>query len=120
MKDSLQAAGRILAALDELLAREAVAARAASGSRLRVIQNRITPLLESLSEMAGELRSPRIRESMLCLAEKRRQNVLLMQDALLRIRREMDSRAEAVERLRRVSPAYGARMPVASRLNACT
>ncbi len=120
MKGSSHAAERIVAALDDLLAREAVAARAASGSRLRVIQSRITPLLESLSEMAEHLRSPRIRESMVGLAEKRRRNVLLMQDALLRIRREIDSRSEALERVRRVSPAYGGRTPVASRLNACT
>jgi hypothetical protein len=120
MRDSSQAAARIVTALDNLLAREALAARSASGTRLRVIQRRITPLLESLSEMAGQLRSPQIRESMMGLAEKRRKNVLLMQDALLRIRREIDSRSEALERVRRVSPAYGGRTPVASRLNACT
>jgi len=120
MKRCAETAERIVASLGELLAREAVAARAGSGSRVLAIQVRIAPLLEALSGMAGQLRSAWIHAALLGLAERRRQNVLLMQEALLKTRREIDSRSEALERLRRVRPAYGARTPVASRLNACT
>jgi hypothetical protein len=119
MNDSPQAADRIVAALQDLLSREAVAARAGSGLRVRKVQERITPLLESLARMAAPSLSPSIDESIAGLADTRRQNVLLMQNALRRIGREIDSRAKALERVRRVSPAYAARTPVASRLNAC-
>jgi hypothetical protein len=120
MSASSQAADRILGALGDLLSREAVAARAGSGLRVRAIQERMKPLVEALPELAVQSRSPQVTESISRLRELRRQNVLLMQEALRRICREIHSRTDALDRARRISPAYGARIAVASNLNVCT
>jgi hypothetical protein len=120
MNASAKVIERIEDALADLLEREALAARAGSGTRVLAIQERIRPLVEAVSSLAAQSRSPRARESVGRLAEARRQNRLLMQAALGRIRLEIDLKKAALERVRRLSPAYRRGSPVALRLNACT
>jgi|SRR5271165_4444250 len=115
-----EAADRLVAALGDLLSREAVEARAGAGSRVRSIQERISPVVESLSKLAKESPNPRLAGALERLVEKRRQNRLVMQAALNSLRRDIEDRTKALERLRYVGPAYRPRNLVASRLNAST
>jgi hypothetical protein len=120
MSDSPQSAERIVSALRDLLSREAVAARAGSGLRVRAIQARTKPLVEALNGMSALAVSSRLKQAVADLAETRRRNLFLMKEAVGRIRREMNSRSVALARIRRIGPVYRSRTAVASRLNACT
>jgi|GEM_PF-2479433 hypothetical protein len=120
MNAAPQAADRIMEALCDLLSREAVAARAASGLRVRSVQARIKPLMEALSRMAAFSASPGFNQAMARLSERRSDNLRLMREALARIRSERDARSAALARIQRVGPVYSGRIPVASRLDACT
>jgi hypothetical protein len=106
--------------LGDLLSREAVEAMAGAGLRVRALQARIEPLVTALSELAAESSHRHLAGAIQGLVEKRRRNQLLMQEALVRIRGEIDSRTRALERLRRVRPVYGKQNAVATRLNVAT
>ncbi|HEY1763994.1 MAG TPA: hypothetical protein VGF85_03660 [Opitutaceae bacterium] len=111
---------RLAAALGDLLSREAVEALAGAGLRVRALQSRIAPLVAALSTLAAD--SPRgpLRSAIDGLAEKRRQNQALMSRSLSRLRDEIDARGLALDRLKRVRPAYGRQRAVATRLNVAT
>ena len=111
---------RLVAALGDLLSREAVAALAGAGLRVRALQSRISPLVAALSKLTAETRHGNLRSAVEGLAEKRRQNQALMSRSLSRLRDEIDSRGLALERLKRVRPAYCKHRAVATRLNVAT
>ncbi len=111
---------RLVAALGDLLSREAVEALAGAGLRVRALQARIEPLVTALSQLAAEASQRHLAGAIRGLAEKRLQNQRLMQDSLVRMRGEIDSRTRALERLRRVRPVYGKQNAVATRLNVAT
>lgn len=119
MNAPIETADRLVAALRDLLSREAVAARSGSASRVRAIQARISPLVVALSKMLSQL-SPDLKEDVAELVEARRQNTLLMKEALLQIRSNIKATSEALGRVRKVGPAYRRGTAVASRLYAST
>ena len=105
-RGAFQPADRLIVALDDLLSREAHAARSGSGLRVRDLQARIEPLVAALANLAGESPGHGFSAKVASLVEKRRQNIVLMQESLGRMRSEIDARAETLARIRRVSPAY--------------
>ncbi len=111
---------RLVAALGDLLSREAVEAMAGAGLRVRALQARIEPLVTALSELAEESSQKHLSGAIRGLGEKRRRNELLMHESLVRLRGEIDSRTRKLERLRRVRPVYGKQNAVATRLNVAT
>jgi len=115
---AFQTADRLVSALGDLLDREAVAARSGSGTRVRAIQGRIGPLIEALTRLAVESPGHAFAGALAALAEKRRRNTALIEAALAKVRRDVELRAQASQRLGRISPAYGQRPETSSRLNA--
>jgi hypothetical protein len=118
--DTAITADRLIGALRDLMSREAVAARAGSGTRVRALQERIEPLVALLARIASEPSVSYLSRDIADLVETRRQNRLLMQQSLMRLRMEIESKNETLGRLRRVRPAYQSASPVARRLNATT
>jgi hypothetical protein len=116
--DTSITADRLVGALRDLLSREAVAARAASGTRVRALQARIEPLVALLARIAAEPSGSYLAGDIARLVETMRHNRLLMQQSLMRIRMEIEAKSQAVARIRRVNPAYRARGAVARRLDA--
>ena len=115
-----QTADRLVAALGDLLSREAIEALAGAGLRVRALQARISPLVTALSDLASDPAEPQLAGAIGKLVEKRKHNQALMQESLARMRRELDGRGRALERLRRVRPVYGRQNAVATRLNAAS
>jgi hypothetical protein len=111
-------ADRLVEALRDLLSREALAARAGSGTRVRALQERIKPMVALLARLASEPSGSFLAGDISELVEKMRQNRLLMQQSLMRLRMEIESRSEALGRARRIKPIYRAKPTVAVRLNA--
>lgn len=121
MSESATAKGeRLVAALADLLSREAVEALAGAGLRVRALQSRITPLVAALSKIAADSPHGPLQGAIEGLAEKRRQNQALMSRSLSRLRDEIDARGYALDRVKRVRPAYGKHRAVATRLNVAT
>jgi hypothetical protein len=115
---AFQTADRLVAALGDLLDREAVEARCGSGTRVRAIQERIAPLVEALTRLAAESPGHDFAGGLAALAEKRRRNAILIEAAVAKLRQEMEFRSQASKRLSRISPAYGLRPGTSTRLNA--
>jgi hypothetical protein len=111
---------RLVAALGDLLSREAVEAMAGAGLRVRALQARISPLVAALSKLAAESPPGPLAGAIAGLARKREQNQALMCHSLARLRGEIETRAQALERLKRVRPAYGKQRAVATCLNVAT
>lgn len=111
---------RLVAALGDLLSREAVEALAGAGLRVRALQSRIAPLVAALAKIAAETPHGPLKSAIEGLAEKRRQNQALMSKSLSRLRDEIDLRGFALDRARRVRPAYAKHRAIATRLNVAT
>lgn len=116
-RSEFQTADRLIAAADDLLNRESVEARSGRGSRLCAIQARITPILSTLVSLARESPSQGLAFAVAALVEKRRENIRVMKKSLDEIQGKIHARADALQRIRTVTPAYRASSGVATRLN---
>lgn len=117
---AFQTADRLIRALDDLLDRESVEARAGRGARLCALQARISPILATLVSLALESPAQGFTFAVASLVEKRQENIRLMKKSLDEIQGRIYARAEALQRARTISPAYGSGPSVATRLNAST
>ena len=92
---------RLLSSLDDLLDREAVAARSGSGTDVRRIQERITPVLSRLTAILADPSVARqVSDRLGRMGDRRRENRALMSVARDRLQRERSRTDEALGRLR--------------------
>jgi hypothetical protein len=110
---------RLVAALGDLLSREAMEALAGAGLRVRALQARISPLVAAVSKLAAEAPRGPLAGAIEGLARQREHNQALMRHSLARLRGEIETRAQALERLKQMRPAY-CKQRVATRLNVAT
>jgi hypothetical protein len=115
---TFQTVDRLIKALDDLLEQESVEARAGRGTRLCALQARISPILATLVSLAHESPARGFTFAVASLVGKRRENIRLMRKSLDEIQGRIHARADALQRTRAISPAYGSGPTVATRLNA--
>jgi len=110
-------ARRLIAALADLLAREALAARGGSGLAVRALQARISPLIRRLVELSEPGFDPELAEAWAEIRQRREDNRRLMEAARERLRAEIAAKTANLGRLRRIAPAYRRRPGAATYLD---
>ena len=116
METRLETATRLLAALEDLVAQEAMLVRTMDFVDAVAIRERAAPVVERLCELAAdwsgdESQSPAgiaVRQRLSELLDRAGQNYHFLETQLARLQTELDRVSEARGRLRRVAPAYSA------------
>jgi hypothetical protein len=118
METPLQAALRLLSALEELVGQETLLIRTMDFVEAVDLQERAGPLVEKLCALAAVPEVAALRPRVAGLMERRGQNHHFLDTQLARIQGELARVNEARGRLRRVAPAYGTpAIATQSRLN---
>ena len=118
MEKPLQAATRMLTALEELTEQESVLLRTLDFVDAVSIQERAAPLVEQLSALAVYPEVAGLRPRVAGLIERRQQSRHFLDAQLGRLQAELRRIDEARSRLSRVAPAYvGVSRGVAAKLN---
>ncbi len=118
METPLQAATRLLSALEELAAQETLLIRTMDFVEAVAVQERSAPLVEKLCALAATPEVRTLRPRVDALLDRSGQNHHFLDTQLARLQGELARVNEARGRLRRVAPAYGTPPAVTqSRLN---
>lgn len=118
METPIQTATRLLAALEDLTAQEAVLLRTLDFADAVAIQERAEPLIDQLAALAVHPEVAALRSKVKGVVERRQQSRLFLDAQLGRLQSELRRLDEARTRLARVAPAYVTASPVVeSKLN---
>jgi hypothetical protein len=110
-------ADRLITALADLLAREALAARGGSGLAVRALQDRIAPLISRLVELSEAGFDPEVAAAWAEIRRRREDNRRLMEAARERLRGQIAAKTANLGKLRRIAPAYRRRQGAAAHLD---
>jgi hypothetical protein len=117
METTLQTARRLLAALEELAAQEAILFRTLEFTEAVAVQERATPLVRRLGELAEEPGIGELRPRVTALLARREQSFHFLQTQIERLHLEARRIEEARARLTRMAPVYAADRYGGRRLN---
>jgi len=106
METSLQAANRLLIALEELVMQETTLIRTMDFVEAVSVRERTGPLVERLCMLAADPQIARLRPRVAGLLDRWGQNHHFIDTQLSRLQGELNRVTEARGRLRRVVPAY--------------
>jgi len=118
METPLQTAQRLLAALEDLVARESVLLRTTNYLEAVTIQERAGPLVQELARLADQPGVDSLKERVAALMAIRMESWHYIDANLDRMQQELARINEARARLGRIAPVYAARGAKFSRLNA--
>jgi hypothetical protein len=107
METPAQRCGRLVAALDDLAAQEAVALHARRFEEARAVQNRAAPLVDFLVACGVDVADDALRSRVSALLLRRNQTDKWLADQIERVRAELQQSEETQRRLAQVAPAYG-------------
>ena len=106
METPLQTAARLLAALEDLAAQEAVLLRTLDFVDAVAVQERAAPLVDQLAALALHPEVASLRTKVKALVDRRQQSRHFLDAQLSRLQSELRRIDEARSRLSRVAPAY--------------
>jgi hypothetical protein len=118
METPAQTAARLLDALQDLVAQEAVIVRAGDYAELAALQARTAALGDKLGELAANPAVLALRGRVEATLAQRRQSQAMLEQRLAGARAEIQRLHLGRQRLGQVAPAYGRGMAASSRLNA--
>jgi hypothetical protein len=117
METPLQAAQRLLTALDELVMQETMLIRTMDFVEAVEVRERATPLVARLCTLAEDPAVQELRPRATALLNRCSQNYHFLDIQLQRLQGELDRISSARGRLRKVAPAYRGGVLAESRLN---
>jgi hypothetical protein len=106
METSLQAANRLLIALEELVMQETMLIHSLDFVEAVSVRERTGPLVERLCMLAADATIARMRPRVALLLDRWSENHRFLDTQLSRVQDELSRMTEARGRLRRVVPAY--------------
>lgn len=119
METPAQTCARLVAALEDLVAREAATLEARDFAGVIEIQKRAAPLVELLGAHADDVTDPALRERLRALLARRHQTGEWLAEQIEHAREALGQAHEGRRRLRQIAPVYGRGQAVAARRQLC-
>lgn len=98
---------RLLAALDDLVEREAIGVAARDLVTVGEMQQRAAPLVAGLAELGMEAADEAARARVAALLARRQHSINLMESQLAVLREELLALGEGTRRVAQIAPVYG-------------
>ncbi len=119
MEAPAQTCVRLVAALEDLVAREAATLEARDFPAVIELQQRAAPLVALLGARASDVTDPALRARLQGLIERRRQTGEWLSEQIEKTREALAETNEGRRRVRQIAPVYGSRCaPVSRQLSA--
>ncbi len=109
---------RIVDALEDLVAQEAVALRDGEFSTLIALADRAAPLVDFLGATAGALSDRRLRERIMAVYTRRADGAAQLAEKIRANRVEMATTHATQRTVARIAPVYGRSLPTTRQLSA--
>jgi hypothetical protein len=115
METPAQTCARLIAALEDLVAREAATLEARDFAAVIEIQQRAAPLVELLGAHAADVTDPALRTRLRTLLDRRQKTGEWLSEQIEKTRESLAEINEGRRRARQIAPVYGHRHAPASR-----
>lgn len=109
METPTQMCARLVTALEDLVAQEAVCLQTRNFAAVVSIQDRALPLIELLVAHAADVLDPQLRERISAIIERRHETGAWLTAELERTRMELHAVQAGQRRAAQVAPVYGGR-----------
>lgn len=119
MENTAQMCGRLIVALEDLTAQEAVSLETRDFAALISIQDRAAPLVELLAAKAAEISDPALRARLAALHARRSRTGEWLSVEIELAREQLGETHAAQRRIAQVAPAYGRPIKAAPRNQLC-
>jgi hypothetical protein len=107
METPAQTCARLVAALEDLVAREAATLEARDFTAVVEIQGRCAPLVELLGAHAAEVTDAALRQRIRALLDRRQQSGEWLSEQIEKTREALADANEGRRRIRQIAPVYG-------------
>jgi hypothetical protein len=115
MEMPAQTCARLIAALDDLVAREAATLAARDFAAVIELQQRAAPIVELLGAHAADLTDPALRARLRSVIDRRQRSGEWLAEQIEQTREALAETNEGRRRVRQIAPVYGVRRAPGSR-----